>query len=144
MAPLWLLILDDNVADIQLLLAAFEDYPDVILTTYDQADAALHWLQEQVEQHHLPDLVLLDLHMPGMNGVKWLQIVRQHSLLQALPILLYSLAPVSQSLKAAEMIDVCGCWQKPDSFAAVQEQAEALWTIWQQDRQFTTSTLLRE
>lgn len=143
MAPLWLLILDDNVADLQLLLAAFEDYTDVTLTTHDRAESALSWLQEQVERQHLPDLVLLDLHMPGMDGVKWLQVVRQHPLLQALPILLYSLAPVSRSLRAAAATDVCGCWQKPNSFSGVEEQAEALWTIWQQDRQFTTSTLLQ-
>lgn len=41
MSPLHLLVVDDSLADLHLITAAFEAYPDVQLTTHDQAAIAL-------------------------------------------------------------------------------------------------------
>ena len=136
-----LLIVDDSLADIHLIMAAFEDYPDVHLTTHDQAAVALNWLEARATTGDLPDLVLLDLHMPGMNGLEWLSAVQQRPGLQDLPILLYSLAPMDHQLQQVAHAQVSGCWQKPLTFQGMQVHADTLWTIWQQEGHFHSIAL---
>ena len=141
MAPLHLLIVDDSLPDIHLVTAAFEDYPDVHLTTHDQAAVALNWLEAQASTGDLPDLVLLYLHMPGMDGLEWLSAVQQRPKLQGIQVLLYSLTPIDRQLQQIAPTEVCGCWQKPVTFQGMQVHAETLWTIWQQDGHFHPAAL---
>lgn len=141
MAPVHLLIVDDSLPDIHLVTAAFEDYPDVRLTAHDQAAVALNWLEARAVTGDLPDLVLLDLHMPGMDGLEWLSVVQQRPGLQDLPILLYSLTPMDRQLQQVAHTSVFGCWQKPLTFQGMQVHAETLWTIWQQDGHFHPAAL---
>lgn len=141
MAPVHLLIVDDSLADILLVTAAFEAYPDVRLTTHDQAAVALNWLEERAATGDLPDLVLLDLHMPGMDGLAWLSAVQQRPGLRDLPILLYSLTPMDRQLQQVAHAPVFGCWQKPLTFQGMQAHAETLWTIWQEDGHFYPAAL---
>lgn len=136
-----LLIVDDSLADIHLVTAAFEDYPDVHLTTHQQAAVALDWLEAWAATGDLPDLVLLDLHMPGMDGLAWLSAVRQRPNFQNLPILLYSLTPLDRQLQQVAHAPVSGCWQKPLTFQCMQVHAETLWTIWQQEGHFHPTAL---
>ena len=49
----------------------------------------------------MPDVVLLDLDMPGVNGIDWLREVRTYPRLQHLPVVVFSAGSCSWQLKAA-------------------------------------------
>ena len=142
MSLLRVLLVDDNVTDLELMVAAFEECLDVQLTTHTHAPSALHWVEDQVSSDRLPHLVLLDLHMPGMDGLAWLQAIRQQPALSQLPVLLYSLTP-SDLQQQVEQLQVCGYWQKPMTLSEMQNQAERLCAIWERDHGFTSTTLQR-
>ena len=135
------LLIDDNEADLYLMAAAFEAYPNVQLVSYTQAPDALRWVEEQGRKGQLPDLVLLDLYMPRMDGREWLQAVRHQPELQSLRVLLYSQTPSEDWARDLTAAPVCACWQKPLTFAEVQAQARHLCEIWLREHSFTPTAL---
>lgn len=77
-----ILIVDDSVGNIALLrrLLARNGFTDVIATS-DSSEAT-----EMVHRHD-PDLVLLDLHMPGVDGFEVLDSLRTTTTSRFLPVL---------------------------------------------------------
>jgi CheY-like chemotaxis protein len=142
MASLQLLLVDDNATDLQLMEAAFEACPQAELILHNHAPTALHWVEAQAQVDALPNLVLLDLHMPGMNGPAWLRALRAQPALQQLPVLLYSLTPLHLQRQWVDPTFVYGYWQKPLTFAGMQDQAQVLCDLWQRDHAFTPTTLM--
>jgi DNA-binding response OmpR family regulator len=65
--PQRILIVDDELANIELLKAFLENVADDILGLTNPRDA------EKVVNEFEPDLILLDLHMPGMDGLTLLR-----------------------------------------------------------------------
>lgn len=75
-----LLVVDDDPAALQALLGALVDYQDVSFAA-SGADA-LHSAAERV-----PDLILLDAEMPGMNGLAVLDALRSDARLCRIPVI---------------------------------------------------------
>ena len=91
------MVVEDNPRYREVIALALKQEPDIELAgEFGTAEIALRSLQDRVGEE-LPDLVLLDLHLPGMDG------------LEALPRFLAA-APaakmmiLTQSDKAAHMI----------------------------------------
>ncbi len=66
-----ILIVEDSV-DYANLIAEVLDQIGVAHDHVIDGNAALHYLE-----HHTPDLMLLDISLPGMNGWTLLEVVRQ-------------------------------------------------------------------
>jgi CheY-like chemotaxis protein len=70
-----------------------------------------------------PDLVLLDLHMPGMSGAEVVRALRAKNGLAQMPILMLSGAPMSQ--KELAELGANGAVQKPFDIPELIEQIRA-------------------
>jgi CheY-like chemotaxis protein len=79
-----ILVVDDNF-DASAVLARLLRYWGHEPVCFTDPFAALEWLNSQ-----RPDLLLLDMMMPGMNGLEMLQRVRQLYQSRDLPIVMYS------------------------------------------------------
>lgn len=79
-SPPKILIVDDQ-ADVRAILQLALDSAGFELTFAANGAAALDRIQEK-----LPDLILLDMRMPGMDGVELLRRVRAQERLKHLPV----------------------------------------------------------
>jgi CheY-like chemotaxis protein len=55
-----------------------------------------------VAEAELPDLIITDIHMPNLNGIEMIRILRQHPMLQSIPIMAitaYGSAVASEALQ---------------------------------------------
>jgi len=75
------LVVDDDPVQLDVIARTLRD-TGVQVHTCGNGDDALRWLDE-----HVPDLITLDLMMPGMDGFAVLEAVRQRPHLHAVPIL---------------------------------------------------------
>lgn len=78
-----ILAADDNETNLELLREILEDEYDVILAS--SGEEAL-----QMAQSHAPDLVLLDIMMPGIDGYETCRRLRQHHITRSAKILMLS------------------------------------------------------
>lgn len=140
MASLKIFALDDNGADLYLLAQAFARHSEVQLQSFQDKDEALTWLLAQPAQY-LPDLISLELHLPGQDGLTWLARLRQFPILQDLPVLLYSQTLIDRELQEIDPAQVCGMWQKNESFANAQAQADTLVSLWRREQGFDCDRL---
>jgi CheY-like chemotaxis protein len=75
-----LMIVDDNPLNIQLLVEVFSNDYDVIF-----ASSGLEALT--IAAQTLPDLILLDIQMPGMSGYEVCKALKSDPLLQDIPVI---------------------------------------------------------
>jgi len=79
-APASLLIADDNADNLLLLEAILAAFPLRIFTAQNGQEAC------ELAQKYLPDLILMDIKMPIMDGTEALQILRQNQTTQTIPV----------------------------------------------------------
>lgn len=86
-----LLVIDDNPGDIELVRIAFEmNQQAVRIEGVHDGMAAIRWLLQAKEANRLPELVLLDLNMPSMNGFEVLAFMLNEGLIESVPVVVLS------------------------------------------------------
>jgi len=79
-----ILIVDDEPSLLTLMRFLLEEHIIKIVTASGGVQA-LHWLED-----HKPDVILLDIMMPGMNGFEMLRRVRADKHTSLLPVIMHS------------------------------------------------------
>jgi CheY-like chemotaxis protein len=71
-----------------------------------------------------PDLVVLDLRMPEMDGVMFLEVLRSYLRLQNVPVLLMTAYPESPDIDRAKRLGVLEVFRKADDFNALLDSVD--------------------
>ncbi|MCB9136490.1 MAG: response regulator [Anaerolineales bacterium] len=80
-----ILYIEDNLANYELVRQVLDEYPQVVVLGETRAEAGLAVAREQ----H-PDLILLDLHLPGMKGLEALQWLKEGEETGHIPVVVLS------------------------------------------------------
>lgn len=81
-----ILIVDDSADNRSLLETLFKSNGWLVDTAHDGSDALFHLN----ESERLPDLILLDLQMPGMNGARFRNKQSRIERLKKIPVIVMS------------------------------------------------------
>ncbi|RYZ20610.1 MAG: response regulator [Chitinophagaceae bacterium] len=97
----FIIYVDDDEDDILLMQEAFAEIEGFGLMTLGNGAELLQYLEGAV---CLPSLIILDVNMPVLNGRETLRALKQHPILSALPVVLFSTgSQVSEKLFAAAL-----------------------------------------
>jgi CheY-like chemotaxis protein len=69
----------------------------------------------------MPDIIFLDVNMPGMNGLECLAEIRQIHRLQNVPVILYSMGLPSSYKEKGMKLGASACVEKPVSNAVLAD-----------------------
>ena len=97
------LLVEDSPADAELAVIAIkQNRRDVDVHVVDSGDAALAFLQREGEHRDAPrpDLVLLDLNVPGKDGTQVLEVIKGAPSLFSLPVIVFSNSSAVTAIKA--------------------------------------------
>ena len=131
--PFTVLYVEDNPAD-RMLVSEFFDCTRrncLIITVNDGAEA-LEYLQGEGRYDHalVPDLILLDLNLPKVDGREVLRRIKQHPRLKHIPTIVFSTSTNEQDIQAT-LEDHANCYVvKPrdlDDFAQVMDRIQTFW-----------------
>jgi chemotaxis family two-component system response regulator Rcp1 len=126
-----ILIVEDNPGDIGLLRAAFQKIDSTIelLFASDGLDAL-----SLLRRDHRPDLVLLDLNLPRMDGRELLGVIKKDPLLRPIPVLVLTSSSAESDVRHVYDLQANGYLVKPDEYSGYLELAR-------QTRQYWFSTI---
>ena len=110
------LLVEDNPGDRRLMAEMFaEARAGLELHTAADGMEALGFLQRQgrFDSAPRPDLVLLDLNMPGISGIEVLDRIRASEELQALPVIVLSSSRNENDMARSHELGADAVWRKP-------------------------------
>jgi len=94
-------------------------------------EAALEFLRGAAA-HELPCLILLDLNMPVMNGIEFLQVVKHHARWRRIPAVVLTTSQEEQDKIDSFDLSVAGYMTKPvdyRKFVEAMRTIDAYWTL---------------
>ncbi|MBZ9714976.1 response regulator [Deinococcus multiflagellatus] len=131
-APQHFLLIDDNPHDQLLALEAFSELcPDCHLTVASTGTEALALLRAATE---LPDVVLLDVNMPGMNGFEVLRALKADARIAHIPVVMLTTSGARDDVQMAYTLYASSYLVKAASFSDFLQQIEAFLRYWQHAR----------
>ncbi|UBV44171.1 response regulator (plasmid) [Deinococcus taeanensis] len=128
-----ILLVDDNEADRMLAEEAFDLLPaKVWVNLCATGDQALAWLRDP--GNPLPNVIVLDVNMPGMSGLDVLRAIREDPVLRPLPVVMLTTSDQPGDIQQAYELVVSSYWVKQADFAGFVRQIEDFVGFWQHAR----------
>jgi CheY-like chemotaxis protein len=122
-------IVDDDPEDRQLILDAFLKNDAVFeYIFFDNAVQLLNRLNSN--ENVYPNLLLLDLNMPGIMGMQALREIRANKTFSQIPIVVLTTSAFSNDRKLCYEMGASCFLTKPDSFSTLIEYTRAIITLW--------------
>lgn len=104
---------DDDDEDLSIFQHALEEvYPDASLRSAQNGKEALTLL---AAMDVLPDVIFLDLNMPIMQGLEFLDVVREYPKISTIPVLVYTTTLNPREMEEARLMGAAGFVRKPES-----------------------------
>lgn len=88
-----ILIIEDNPGDARLMQEALRaGSAPITITVFADGERALEWLRSEAagSEAKQPDLILLDLHLPGKDGQEVLVELKGDPALRGIPVIVFS------------------------------------------------------
>jgi two-component system response regulator len=137
--PVHVLLVEDSDSDAELMTLALEagSLP-VSVDVVQDGDEALVYLRGEPGDRPLPDLILLDLHLPKLHGLEVLRQIKEDKDLRRIPVIVFtSTQKEEEFVKVYDLRGNC-CVAKPvdpDEFAEAVRRIESFWlTVASRDR----------
>jgi CheY-like chemotaxis protein len=131
--PLTILQVEDTPSDVVLTAHALKagNVPYSIHVVKDGRQA-LVFLQhgEGFAEAPRPDLILLDLSLPFMNGQKVLEFIKNHPSLKAIPVVIFTTLATDASKKLAYDHHANSYVAKPTDFAQFTSTIQSIAAYW--------------
>lgn len=131
--PFRILVVEDNEDHADLIMDILADAPmSVELIRCGDGAAALAALQgvRAVADARLPDLVLLDLDMPRMNGFETLEAIKSDPVMRRIPVVILTTSRAGQDVARALDRHANSYVCKTADFAALEELLDEVRRYW--------------
>ena len=123
-----ILLVEDDTIEVmkfkRVLKSISESYKIIEATN---GEAALEYL---TKRESLPDIILLDLNMPKMNGLEFLKILKNDAILKFLPTIILTTSSNQKDLLEAYKIGIAGYVTKPLKYEDYVEKISRLLNYW--------------
>ncbi|MFB9995515.1 response regulator [Deinococcus oregonensis] len=130
---LHIFVVDDNISDLMLaeeVLATFSD--QVMVTTFQSGQAVLEAMRPP--DAVIPDVLLLDIHMPRMNGFDVLKAIKVDERLKFTPVVMLSTSSAAEDVTQAYSLFASSYMVKSMDFADFLQQIESFVEFWTRNR----------
>ncbi|RAU22965.1 response regulator [Paramagnetospirillum kuznetsovii] len=109
------LLAEDDSGDAHLVKAAFADgsYPCKVEHVWDGVEAMARLNAAKESGARLPDLLLLDINMPKMNGIEVLAMVKADAALRDIPAVMLTTSDAERDVSGAYQAGASGYVSKP-------------------------------
>ena len=119
------MMVDDDIDDRQMFEEAIKTVnPVVSVNTAKNGEEAL----DRLAVPPPPDVIFLDLNMPVMNGYECLENLKKSDRYKDIPVIIYSTADDSATIKKTQELGAQGFFKKPAKFKDLKIKLQTLLT----------------
>lgn len=126
-----ILLVEDDRVDVMTIMRALKEIHVVNpVVTVEHGEAALAYLRDPASER--PCIILLDLNMPIMNGIEFLQHAKQDPLLRAIPVVVLTTSEEQPDKLRSFEFGVAGYMAKPVDyrrFVEMMRSVDMYWTL---------------
>jgi CheY-like chemotaxis protein len=123
--PKSILLVEDDADDRMLFTDALNEVnSEVRLKTASHCEDGIDSLIKP--QDELPDMVVMDINMPGKNGLECLEDIRNHARLRKIPVIILSTDTDLDVIKDAYRRGANFYISKPNSFDALKKEVRKI------------------
>ena len=129
MKRLQILLAEDNRGDVMLVREALKTHDiDYELHVVPDGDRALHFVATMgtSEGGPCPDVLLLDLNLPKVDGTEVLKEFRKHPACVATPVIVVSSSDAARDRKKMEALHIAHYFKKPSDFDAYMKLGDVI------------------
>ncbi len=103
-----ILLVEDNLINVEIVLSALEDY-NLNVIVAENGQVAL----DKLAQINMPDIILMDLMMPVMDGYEAIKLIRENPLWQSLPIIVLTASKMAETKQLCFELGATDYMNKP-------------------------------
>jgi two-component system response regulator len=122
------MLIDDDEDDYFLLKGAFSTYSDQVQLTHQRT--ATNLMDDLLQLTRLPDLILLDLNLPPLNGLEVLATLKQDARTRQIPVLIWSGSIAQDQLRQCYEGGVSSVLLKSADQHSLVEAVQRICTYW--------------
>lgn len=132
--PLNILLVEDNPADAYLTILALRDHElcqDILVV--EHGEQALSFLRKEGKYADAfrPDLIVLDLNLPRMDGFAFLSAVKSDPALRTIPIVILSTSSAEKDLTQAYRLGAAHYFVKSNDLQGCLRFGHTLAQVWE-------------
>lgn len=129
--PFHILLAEDLPADAGLVRAALQEGKFYCsLDVVEDGEQALAYLKGQMAGARRPDLVLLDLNLPRLNGREVLRAMKEDEDLRTIPVVVLTTSDVERDVEASYSLGAVGFVTKPLEVEAFFQAIHTIEDYW--------------
>lgn len=129
-----LLIIEDNQDDFEAVSRALKSVGlDTNIDWYRSGREAISYLnnlKSEKNNPNLPNIILLDLNMPGIDGRKMLEILKNNQEVKSIPIIIFSTSSDERDIEHCYANGANSYIQKPLTYEKLQEVCASIKNYW--------------
>jgi CheY-like chemotaxis protein len=128
-----IMLVDDDPGDQKLIKMSLENqHITNMLIVVSSAEEALEYLEKTKTDESViqPDLILLDLNMPGLGGREFLRLVKADPGLEIIPIVVLTTSDADKDILMSFKLQAAGYVKKPVALVDFQEVIQTLSDYW--------------
>lgn len=128
-----ILLVEDNPGDVRLTVEAFKDgkVGNPMDVVKDGVEALAYLRQEgDYRDKPLPDLILLDLNLPRMDGREVLAAIKADSRLKRIPVVVLTTSAAEQDVQKSYLLQASCFITKPVDFNKFSDVVKGIDSFW--------------
>lgn len=132
-APVRILLMEDDPGDVELILEALRQARLALsIARVADGEEGMRYLRRQDEYREArrPDLILLDLNMPRMDGREVLAAVKNDKELRAIPVVVLTTSDAETDIAASYDLGANCYLKKPLEFSEFLDVVKSLEDFW--------------
>jgi len=132
--PVTIMLIEDDLGDQKLIRMSLKEQRlsniPVVLSSAEEALCYLKKNKTPENKDILPDLILLDLNMPGMGGKEFLRQIKADPQFEAIPVVILTTSDSDKDILESFRLQAAGYIKKPVSLTDFQEVMQTLTDYW--------------
>ena len=134
--PATILLVEDDPGDQKLITVSLKNQKiGNEVYTADSGEEAMDFLYQRGKYSHgtsRPDLILLDLNMPGMGGKEFLRRIKEDEKMKSIPVIILTSSNSDEDIIATYNLHASGYVKKPvklEDFKRVMKEINEYWFV---------------